>query len=80
MNIVNKIIEQLEHKDIVEKRKAVVSEMRMNEEEERKVKLVQCSVQGQCLGWESVTIERKIGWKDIWDWETARTSGDSGLV
>ena len=95
---VNKIIEQLEHKDIVgavqtnreglglqkfkpfcassavEKRKAVVSEMRMNEEEERKVKLVQCSVQGQCLRWESVTIERKIGWKDIWDWETARTS------
>ena len=57
-----------------EKRKAVVNELRTNENINRQVKLVQCSVQGQCLQWESVVVERKIGWKDIWDWETARTS------
>ena len=33
----------------VEKRKAVVNELRSNEEDERKAKLVQCSVQGQCI-------------------------------
>ena len=26
------------------------------------------------MHWESVVVERKISWKDIWDWETARTS------
>ena len=57
-----------------EKRKAVVNEMRTNENISRQVKLVQCSVQGQCLQWESMVLERKISWKDIWDWETARTS------
>ena len=48
--------------------------MRQNAEEERKVKLVQCSVQGQCLQWESLIVERKITWKEIWAWEMARTS------
>ena len=57
-----------------EKRKAVVNEMRTNESISRHVKLVQCSVQGQCLQWESMVLERKISWKDIWDWETARIS------
>ena len=57
-----------------EKRRAMVNELRTNEDEARHVHLVQCSVQGQCLQWESVVVERKISWKDIWDWETARTS------
>ena len=57
-----------------EKRKAIINELRLSEDEERRVKLVQCSVQGQCLQWESVTVERKITWKEIWAWETARTS------
>ena len=56
------------------KQKAVVSELRTNENERRKVSLVQCSVQGQCLQWESVVVERKLSWKDIWNWETARIS------
>ena len=58
----------------VEKRKTVVKELRTNEEDERKAKLVQCSVQGQCMRWESLTIERKITWREIWEWETARLS------
>ena len=94
----DRLIEQLEHKDIVgsvqtnreglgtrafkpfrassqvEKRKAVVNELRSNEDQKRKLSLVQCSVQGQCLQGESIVVERKISWKDIWDWETARTS------
>ena len=50
-----------------EKRKAVVNEMRTNEDEARQVHLVQCSLQGQCLQWESVVVEGKISWKDSQD-------------
>ena len=46
--------------------------MMSKEEKEWKFKLVQCSVQGQCLRWESVVIEMEIICKDIWDWSTAR--------
>jgi hypothetical protein len=43
-----------------EKRKAVVKELRSNEDQKRRVSMVQCSVQGQCMRWESIVVERKI--------------------
>ena len=57
-----------------EKTQAVVNELRSSEDDKRKVSLVQCSVQGQCLQWESLVVERKFSWKEIWSWETARIS------
>ena len=52
----------------------MVNELRSNEDEKRRVSLVQCSVQGQCLQWESTVLERKLSWREIWNWETARIS------
>ena len=61
-------------RNAVEKWKAILNEMRLNEGKERRFKLVQSSVQRQCLQWESLTVERKITRKEIQDWEIARTS------
>ena len=57
-----------------EKRDAVVKEVKRSEQEKRYLHLVQCNQQGQCLRWEEQVIERKITWKEIWEWEPARLS------
>ena len=57
-----------------ERRDAVVKEVRQVEQESRYVHLVRCSQQGQCLRWEEKVIERRLNWKEIWEWEPARLS------
>ena len=57
-----------------EKRDAVIREVRRTEQGKRHLHLVQCSQQGQCLGWEDRVIERKLKWNEIWEWEPARLS------
>ena len=44
------------------------------EAEKREVKLVECAQQGQLLKWQEEVVERKIGWKEIWEWSTSRIS------
>ena len=56
----------------VERRKALVSEVKGNEAKQRQLKLVQSSVQGQCTYWHDYVIERKLSWREIWQWEPAR--------
>ena len=34
----------------------------------------QCAQQGQVTRWEEHVVERKIGWSDIWEWNTSRLS------
>ena len=57
-----------------EKRDAVVKEVRKRDQEGRYLHLARCSQQGQCIRWEEHVVERKIGWKELWEWERARTS------
>ena len=57
-----------------EQREAVVAEVRKGEREKRKLHLVQCSQQGQCLRWEELVVNRKIAWKELWAWQPARTA------
>ena len=57
-----------------EKKDAVVSQIRKKEMEKRKLHLVNCSQQGQCLRWEEFVVHRKIGWKELWAWQPARTA------
>ena len=57
-----------------EKRDAVVTEVRKNEQEKRYLHLIQCNQQGQCVKWEEDVVERKLNWKDLWKWEPARLS------
>lgn len=57
-----------------EQREAVVREVRKGESEKRRLHLVNCAVQGQCMRWEECVVARKITWKEIWAWEPARTS------
>ena len=44
------------------------------EAEGREVHLIQCVQQGQVTRWEEHVVERKIGWSDIWEWNTLRLS------
>lgn len=57
-----------------EKRNAICATVKKREDEKRRLHLVQCPVQGQVTRWEESVIERKIGWKEIWQWTTSRTS------
>ena len=57
-----------------QRRDAVVREIRKEEQEKRYLHLVNCSQQGQCVWWEEFVVDRKVGWKEIWSWERARTS------
>ena len=57
-----------------QRRDAVVREIRKEEQEKRYLHLVNCSQQGQCVRWEEFVVDRKVGWKEIWSWERARTS------
>ena len=57
-----------------ERRKAVVSEVKSTEAEQRHLKLIQSSVQGQCMNWQENVIERKVTWNEMWKWEPARIS------
>ena len=58
----------------VEKHKVVVNERRCNETMRRKKGNSSLS-SVISKDSESVAIETKISWKDIWDWETARITG-----
>ena len=44
------------------------------EAEGREVHPIQCAQQGQVTRWEEHEVERKIGWSDIWEWNTSRLS------
>ena len=57
-----------------ERRDAVVKEVRQVEQGSRYIHLVRCSQQGQCLRWEEKVIERRLNWKEIWEWEPAKVS------
>ena len=57
-----------------ERRDAVVKDVRQVEQESRYIHLARCSQQGQCLRWEEKVIERRLNWKEIWEWEPARLS------
>ena len=57
-----------------DRRKAAVGQVRKMEAEEREVHLIQCAQQGQVTRWEEHVVERKIGWSDIWEWNTSRLS------
>ena len=62
------------HSSKKEQREAVVREVRKEESDRRRLHLVGCAVQGQCMRWEEFVVQRKITWKEIWAWEPARTS------
>ena len=57
-----------------DRRKAAVGQERKMEAERREVHLNQCAQQGQVTRWEEHVVERKIGWSDIWEWNTSRLS------
>ena len=57
-----------------DRRKAAVRQVRKMEAEIREVHLIQCAQQGQVTRWEEHVVERKIGWRDIWGWNTSRLS------
>ena len=57
-----------------ERRKAATECVATIEAEKRELHLVQCSQQGQLLQWQENVVERKIGWKEIWEWSTSRLS------
>ena len=57
-----------------EKRAATTTCVSTLEAEKREVKLVECAQQGQLLKWQEEVVERKIGWKEIWEWSTSRIS------
>ena len=57
-----------------DRRKAAVGQVRKMEAEGREVHLIQCAQQGQVTRWEEHVVERKIGWSDIWEWNTSRLS------
>ena len=56
-----------------DRKKAAVGQMRKMKAEGREVHLIQCAQQGQETRWEEHTdlAERKIGWSDIWEWNTS---------
>ena len=57
-----------------ERRKAATELVTTLEAEKRELHLVQCSQQGQLLQWQEKVVERKVGWKEIWEWSTSRLS------
>ena len=57
-----------------ERRASVTGQVRVLEADGRDVHLVQCSQQGQVVGWEEFVVERKISWREIWEWSTSRLS------
>ena len=57
-----------------ERRTAATEVVKEIEAEKREVHLVECSQQGQLLQWQEQVVERKIGWKEIWEWTTSRLS------
>ena len=57
-----------------DRRKAAVGQVRKMEAEGREIHLIQCAQQGQVTRWEEHVVERKIGWSDIWEWNTSRLS------
>ena len=57
-----------------DRRKAAVGQVRKMEAEGREVHLIQCAQKGQVTRWEEHVVERKIGWSDIWEWNTSRLS------
>ena len=57
-----------------DRRKAAVGQVRKMEAEGREVHLIQCAQQGQVTRWEEHVVDRKIGWSDIWEWNTSRLS------
>ena len=57
-----------------DRRKAAVGQVRKMEAEGREVHLIQCAQQGQVTRWEEHVVERKIGWSDVWEWNTSRLS------
>lgn len=57
-----------------DRRAAVAEQVRKTEAEKREVHLIQCAQQGQVTAWEEFVVERKIGWSEIWKWNTSRLS------
>ena len=57
-----------------ERKGVVVREVRSQQEEARRLHLVECSHQGQCVRWEENVIPRRITWSELWKWTPARTS------
>ena len=57
-----------------DRRIAAVGQVRKMEAEGREVHLIQCAQQGQLTRWEEHAVVRKIGWSDIWEWNTSRLS------
>ena len=57
-----------------ERRLSATGQVRILEADKRDVHLVQCAQQGQVVGWEELVVERKISWKEIWEWSTSRLS------
>ena len=57
-----------------ERRSAVGNEVKSMENERRELHLIQCSQQGQMAKWVENVVERKIGWTEIWKWNTSRLS------
>ena len=57
-----------------ERRTAATGQVRKIEAEMREVHLIQCAQQGQVTRWEEHVEERRIGWSDVWKWNTSRLS------
>ena len=57
-----------------DRRIAAAGQVRKIEAERREVHLIQCAQQGRVTGWDEHVVERKIGWSEIWKWNTSRLS------
>ena len=57
-----------------DRRKAATGLVVTMEAERRDLHLIQCASQGQVTRWEEGIVERKIGWNEIWQWNTSRLS------
>lgn len=57
-----------------DRRIAAAGKVRQMEAEKRELHLIQCAQQGQVTSWEGHVVERKIGWSEVWKWNTSRLS------
>ena len=57
-----------------ERRTAAAGQVQKIEAEMREVHLIQCAQQGQVTRWEEHTEERRLGWSEVWKWNTSRLS------
>ena len=55
-------------------REAITQCIKENEAEKREIHLIQYTQQGPMTRWSENFVERKIGWKENWEWKHTRTS------